>query len=372
MMRSFSALRATDLGFRADGVVAVQIALPGAEYPGAVEREVFWRSLSERFAAIPGVTGVGAINGLPLEDSRSAGGFRIEDQPTEEGALPPLAEKRRVLPGYFETMGVPLLEGRLPSDEDAASGRRSVVVSTGLANHWWGDGSAIGKRIREDEDEDWFEIVGVVGDVHFVSLQVPAEETIYFPLLTGSAEEPDVPAFLSLVLRTTVPETTLTGAIRRATREVDPRLPIARQLPVERLVAQSMARTSFTLVMLGIASSVALFLGSVGIYGVISYLVSQRTAEIGVRIALGAPAGLVRRMVVNRGMTLASVGIGVGLAGALTLSSVIAALLYNVSATDPVTYVAVAVMLAVTALLASWVPAVRASRLDPVEALRAD
>lgn len=372
MMRSFQALRMVDPGFVAEGVLAVQIALPGSEYPDAEQRLGFWTAARDRAAALPGVTSVGVINNVPMGWGRSAGSFDIEDFPTDDTSLPPLAEKKRVLAGFFETMGIPLVEGRYMTDADGAGRFRGVVVSENLARHWWPDESAVGKRIREGEDEEWFEIVGVVGDVHGTSLEEPAEETIYYPAIAGPEESPVVSANMTLVLRTDGPPTTLVGPVRNVIREIDPRMPIARSETLAGLLGDSMARTSFTLVMLGIASSAALLLGAIGIYGVISYVVTQRTQEIGVRIALGASSGSVQSMVVRRAMILAAIGIAVGVVGALAASSALSSLLYEINALDPGTYVTVAAALAATALLASWLPALRASSVDPVVALRSD
>lgn len=371
MVRSFSALRNVDPGFRPDGVLATQLTLGGATYPDARGRLAFWRSLRERAQALPGVVAVGAISQLPLSDQRNAGSYEIEGfDSDEEGVLPPLAEKKMILPGFFETLGVPLIAGRYLEDTDGADGFRGVVVSESLAAHWWPNESALGKRLREDEEEIWWEIVGVVGDLHYASLEQPAEEVLYWPTMIGTAEQPFVSGGMELVIRTTGTTSALTGPLREQLRQIDARLPIARSRALASLVSDSMARTSFTVVMLGIASSIALLLGAIGIYGVISYVVSQRVQEIGVRIALGATRGSVQGMVVRRGMLLAGIGIAVGLGGALAAGSTLSSLLYEIDAADPTTYLVVAAILGATALFASWLPALRASGVDPVEALR--
>lgn len=372
MLRSFQSLRTVDPGFRADGILAVTLAPAGADYPDSAERAEFWTRVVERMAALPGVEQIGAINHAPLGETRSGGSVSIEEFPIDEATLPPIAEKKQATPGYFETLGIPVVAGRTFSADDGARGFPAAVVSESFARHWWPDGSALGKRVRENDSDAWFEIVGIVGDVHHLGLDLPPEEVVYFPLEQGNAEVPIVPRRLTIMLRTTGNPTALTGAIRSALREVDPRLPVTESRPLARSLADAMARTSFTVTMLGIAASMALFLGAIGLYGVISYIVSQRTQEIGVRIALGAPVAGVRGMVVRRGMALAGVGIGIGLVAALALSSVLATLLYEVSATDPLTYGGVALVLALTALVASWVPARRAAAVDPVVALRGE
>ena len=372
MLRSFRALRSVDPGFDADGVLTIQVALPGPDYPEAEERLSFWIAARDRTAALPGVTSVGVVSNMPMGNSRSAGGFDIEDFPDDDSGLPPLAEKTLVLAGFFETMRIPLLEGRYIADSDGAGQYRGAVVSQSLVRHWWPEQSAIGKRIRNDEDEEWFEIVGVVGDIHYNSLEEPPEEIIYYPASNGPVEDPQVAANMTIVLRTDGATSALAGPMRAVITEVDPRMPIVRSETLANMLGDSMARTSFTLVMLGIASSVALLLGAIGIYGVISYVVSQRTQEIGVRIALGASRANVQGMVVRRGMLVCAVGIVVGALGALAASSALGSLLYEVDALDPLTYVAVVAALGGTALLASWLPAMRASGVDPVVALRSD
>ena len=372
MIRSFRALRHVDPGFRADSVLTVGVAPPGAEYPGPDELTALWTQLLPRLETVPGVIFAGAINGIPLGGGQSAGAVEIEDHPTEDDALPHMASKRSVMPGYFETMGISILEGRKLEATDAADNFRGLVVSRSFARHWWPNESALGKRVREDEESDWYEIVGMVGDVHFKALEVAAEEVLYWPLRRDDGTDIVVPGAMDLVIRTTGDPTAITEAVRRAVWDVAPRLPIANMRPMSGVLENSVSRTSFTLAILGIASAVTLLLGAVGIYGVISYLVSQRTLEIGVRLALGAPASTVRRMVVQRGMVLTAIGIGVGLAAALAVSSVLAALLYEVSATDPLTFVGMTVVLALTALIASWLPALRASSVDPIVALRAE
>lgn len=373
MIRSFTALRNVDPGFRAENVLTVGVAPPSAEYPGPEERSAFWDQLFDRLSVIPGVVASAGITGVPLGGNKSAGGAYIEGQMPGEDEIPPIAEKRQVTPGYFSTMGISLLEGREFTDADGADGFPAAVVSASFARRHWPGENALGHRLSEGRDDPtWFEVVGVAADVHFETLDKPAEEAIYFPTRNGPPDDLDVPGSMDLVLRTTSDPGKLADAVRAAVWEVDARLPIANMQPLARVLRNSVSRTSFTLAMLGIAAGVALLLGAIGIYGVISYLVSQRTQEIGLRIALGAPAASVRRMVVRRGMTLTVIGIGIGLAAAVGVSSVLAALLFEVSATDPVTYVGVTLVLVLTALVASWLPALRASNVDPVIALRAE
>ncbi len=372
MIRSFRALRSVDPGFESADVLTVRLAPPGAEYPHAEQRAVFWEAILERVATIPRVVSVSATSHLPLSGRISSGDISIEDHPRQDDALPPLADRRAVPPDFFATLGIPVLEGREFVATDAADNYRAAVVSESLARHWWPNESALGKRIGESEEEEWYQIVGVVGDVRHESLEKPTAETAYFPLRSGPIDEISVPGGMDLVVRAVGDPDALATAVRNAIWEIDPRLPIANMQPLDRIVSDSLSRTSFTLLMLGIAAGVALLLGAIGIYGVISYIVSQRTQEIGVRIALGSSRGGVQAMVVRRGLVLAAVGIVIGLGAAVAVSRVLTSLLYEVNSNDPTTYAGVAAVLGLVALVASWLPAIRASSVDPVVALRAD
>ena len=372
MLRSYRALSTVDPGFRAAGLLFVTLAPPQAEYPGADERANLWLRLQERFRALPGVASVGALDQVPLDTMRRNGSIAIEDHPTAEGELPPLAELKVATPGAFETLGVPLVAGRLLGPDDGADAVRAVVVSESFARHWWPEGGALGRRVGGGDEQEWWEIVGVVGDVHFEGLDQPAEEAVYFPLRSGPATSPSVPSRMVLLLRTEANPGRLGPLVRAAVRDVAPRLPVARLQPAARLLREATARSSFTALMLGIAAAISLFLGTVGIYGVLSYVVAQRTREIGIRVALGAPARTVRRMILGRGMALTGLGVGVGLVAALALSRLLGTLLYGVHPLDADTYAAVTVLLVAAALLACWLPARRAARVDPAEALRAE
>lgn len=365
MIRSFRALHSIDPGFAADGVLTMSIALPESEYPAGVEVTQFWRRLTERLADLPGVEAVGAVNHLPLAGGIRSGDVDIEDQPVPDGAIPPLAEKKFITPGYFQALRIPVLEGRALEPGDGDDGFHAVVVNRSFAQHWWPEASALGKRIRLGEDTDWSEIVGVVADVRFRSLEQPPQDAVYFPVPTGSAGRA-----MSLAVRTGADPRAFMTTVRREVWAMDPNLPIADPRAMSDILADSMERTSFTMIMLGIAAAVALLLGTLGIYGVISYAVSRRTRELGIRIALGATAGRVRRTVVREGLVLAGAGVVIGTVAAATLSGILGGLLYEVSASDPLTYALVAGVLMAGAALASYVPARRASAIDPMEALR--
>lgn len=367
MIRSFRALHSVDPGFTAEGVLTLGLALPESDYPSGVEVTRFWRRLTDRLGELPGVEAVGAVNNLPLADGIRSGDVEIEDHPVPDGEIPPLAEKKFITPGYFQALRIPLLEGRVLQAGDAEDGFHAAVVNRSFAQHWWPESSAIGKRIRLGEDTDWSEIVGVVGDVRFRSLEQPPQDAVYFPVPTSSANRA-----MSLAVRTGANPRAFTTTIRREIWAMDANLPIAEIRSLNEILADSMARTSFTMIMLGIAAAVALMLGTLGIYGVISYAVSRRTRELGIRIALGATAGRVRRRVVREGLVLAGTGIVIGTLAAAALSRVLRGLLHEVSPSDPFTYALVTGILIVAAALASYVPARRASTIDPIDALRRD
>jgi putative ABC transport system permease protein len=282
--------------------------------------------------------------------------------------VPPMAFRADVDPGYFETLAIPLLEGRTLTANDGADGFRGVVVSRAYARRWWPDASAIGRRVQL-QNQMW-EIVGIVGDVRNRGLQEAPEEMLYLPTLSGTDEQLQVQRTRDLVVRVDGAPAAFLPVVRREIRELNPRIPLANPRTMEEVARAAAATTSFTMAVLGSASVVALLLGLVGIYGVVSYVVANRTREIGVRIALGASGASVRRRVVWQGLKLTGVGVAIGLALALLGSRLMESLVYGVSTRDPLTYAAVALSLVAVAALASWIPAQRAASVEPAIALR--
>jgi len=371
MFRSFQALRAIDPGYDVDDVLTARITVPNAEIEGGLETAGFFRQLGQRLAAQPGVEAVGFIDTAPLTSGVSYYSIEVEDVPRGPGELPVFGSNLQTEAGYFEAMGIDLLEGRTLREGDGAEGARAVVVSHAFAEHWWPGESPIGRRLRLGyPDEDWYTIVGVVADARYESLERDTEDAIYWPATVGLADDPQPARGMDVVIRTSADPRALIPVLRREVAEMNPRIPVSNPRAMEDVFAAAMARTSFTVAMLGAASGIALLLGLVGIYGVISYIVAQRTREIGVRMALGATAPSVRGMVVRQGMLLAGLGVTIGLIVAVALSRVMSSLLYGVSAIDPLTYVAVAATLVAVAVLASWIPARRAAGVDPATALR--
>jgi putative ABC transport system permease protein len=371
MFRSFLALMAVDPGFEREGVLAVQLSVPTGVVAEPAAVEEFFRQLRERLAAQPGVHAVGATAAVPLSGQLNFTTHGIPDHPTPADGLPPMAFLTYVDPGYFQAMRIGLVEGRALEPGDGADRFRGIVVSRAYAQRWWPDRSAIGRQVELGPGEPW-EIVGVAADVRNRGLQQDVEEILYVPTLIGTAEEAQVIRTRELVVRVGMEPLAFLPTVQREVRDLNAQIPLSNPRTMEDVVRISAAQTSFTMAVLGSASLVALLLGLVGIYGVVSYVVTQRTREMGVRMALGATGASVRGMVVRQGLTLAGIGVGIGLVVSLGASRVIESLLFGVGSRDPLTYAAVAVTLVVVACLASWIPAHRAAGVDPAIALRQD
>lgn len=382
MLRSFQALRSVDPGFEPRGLLTLRLTLPAATYPDPLDRADFYRRLQESITGLPGVVSAGAGELLPLAGGINRSGTWFEDFPVTADQVPDVIETNRVTEGYLETMGIHLLEGRTLDAFDARDRTGAVVVTRTLAEHYWPGQSALGKRLSQsadvgrssgEADIPWQTIVGVVEDVRTMGMDTDPLPLLFFPLLQGAPDEAQrTPRTMAFVIRTRGEPMALLPAVRQTIRTQDPNLPLADVRAMSSIVRDSMARTSFTMVLLGIAALVALLLGTVGIYGVISYVVTQQTRDMGIRLALGAEESRVAGMVLRQGGLLAATGIAIGLTGAFGLTRLMEALLFGVSTTDPATFVAVPLILGGVALLASWIPARRAARTDPVEALRAE
>jgi predicted permease len=372
MLRSFVALRNTDLGFETAGLLTFRFALPGADYTDAATVMDFHRRLHDQLSAAPGVEMIGMTSGIPLSEQKRASPMEPVDNPWPEGELGPVVERRSLTPGYLEAMRIPILQGRGPRWEDQVNEARAVVISETLARAFWPNENPVGRQIRSQGSDVPWEVVGVAGDVRFDAVEDEPLPLIYFPILSGDPANPDRSLSMDVVVRTAGDPMGAVATAREALRATDPRLPMINPRTVESVVEESLAAISFTVLLLGIAAGIALLLGTVGIYGVLSYIVSRRTQEIGVRMAMGAPAEVVLRSVVGQGMGLAGIGLLVGLFGAWGLSRVLASLLYGVSATDPVTFLGTAFLLGLVALVATYFPARRAARVDPVEALKSE
>lgn len=372
MVRSFWRLRGVQPGFDPRGVLTLRLDLPEAGYRDAPAILRFTDQLLERARAVPGVTSAAVVNTLPLGGSDSSTGYVIEGFPPSPDKLPPLLNEAFVSPSYFQTLGIPVLAGRTFESLVAHPETREVMVSRGLAEHFWPGKSPLGKRLAVSGNDKpaWYTIVGVAGDVHVRGLETPPEERVYYPMARISGDSAWAPRDFSLAVKGPGDPGRLVGPVRETIRALDPNLALSEVHPLEELTARSIQGTTYTMLLLAVAAAVALLLGAVGIYGVISYVVSQRTREIGVRMALGAKRDDISLLVLREGLAITLAGVVVGLVCALAVTRLMLALLFGVSPTDPGTFAAVAVLLVAVALLASWLPASRAAAVEPLEAIR--
>ena len=365
MVRSFQELRAVDPGFTPDGLLTFTVVLFPPKYGLGEPTAQFYDDLVDRLEEIPGVTSAGGISALPLTGDEERYATQIDEFPPGDGELPPFFAFWRVTPGYFETMGIPVVEGRSFTADDHNLRLGSLIVSKSLKDQYWPDGSALGKRIQTS---GWpARSVGVVGDVRVAGLGFPAEPHIYKPMLDSVGG--DVRR-MTMVVRSDADPLSLVPAIRDASETIDPDVPISNIRTMESLVADSMSPTSFITSLLLLAAIVSLFLGSVGIYGVISYIVSQRTSEIGIRLALGADSREVRRMILIQGVRLAGAGVVIGLIAAAAMGRLLTSLLYGVTSFDPLTLAGGSAIFLTVAALASVIPAQRAACTPPADTLQ--
>jgi putative ABC transport system permease protein len=377
MIRTFQALRQVNPGFTdPQDVLTLSLGIPEAQVkePEAVVR--MHQAIMDRIAAIPGVTAVGLTSVVPLTGRGRHDPIFAADRNFQQGELPPIRAYKFISPGLLKTMGNTIVAGRDFTWADLYDMHPVAMVSENLARELWKDPSAaLGKQIRDNPGAPWREVIAVIGDERDDGIDKKAPAIAFWPMMMAkfSGNEVMVRRTQVYTIRSTrAGSTGFVNEVSRAVWAINPNLPLAGVRTLQEVVGASMARTSFTLVMLAIAGAMALLLGVAGIYGVISYSVSQRTREIGIRMALGAQRAEVTRMFVRHGLGLAAVGILCGLVAAVALARVMASLLFNVSPMDPLTYLAVCASLAGAAMLASYLPALRATGVNPVTALRAE
>jgi putative ABC transport system permease protein len=362
--KSFVKLLRVDPGFRPESAVVLNLSLPASADKDQKQRNaLFYQQLLERFAGLPGVVAVGGINAVPLTNTGADGTFLIDNDPAHTGH----AEYRLASAGYFAAMGIPVLRGRVFGASDTPDAPPAAVISQALAQKYFPNADPIGRRIQfgnMDGDMRLIEIVGVVGNVREYGLDDASPPTVY----ANAFQRPQSSA-LALVVRAQGDQATLIPAMRQTVRALNPELPTVFHTLTE-VYASSLDARRFSLVIFGVFASVALILAMLGLYGVVAYTVAQRTHEIGVRIALGAQAGDVLRLVVGQGMLLTLLGVALGLAAAVGLTRLLASLLYGVTATDPLTFFGVALLLTLVAFIACLLPARRATKVDPMVALR--
>ena len=365
LIRSFIRLRGVDPGFRPAGVLTVRVPLAGGRNTKGERRIAFFKQVTDRIATLPGVRAVGAVNVLPLTGLGVGATFAVEGRPPPSAEQRPLGLMRSVNSAYFSAMGIPLVAGRAPADSDTALSPPVIVVNQTLARRFWPGASAIGGRLAIDQIGGRVaEIVGVVGDVKPDRINGAEWPTIYVPYAQGPA------AAMTLAVRTAGAPLGLASAVTREVRQLDPDQPVADVRTMEEVVNLAVSGARFQTALLASFAGVAFLLAAVGIYGVISYDVSQRTNEIGIRMALGAQPADVQRLILGQGARLAVYGIVAGLLGAGVLTRWMGTMLFGVGPTDVWTYAAVSILLAVVALAASYVPSRRAMVPDPVIALR--
>ena len=387
LVRSLQNLRAVDPGFDPSSALAFSIGLPERDYPTREAAVGVHQRMIEQLAAIPGVTGVAATTCLPLSGGCSGNTVLVEGRTYPAGTVPPLALFRAVSQGYFETMGIRIVQGRGITRDDLIHREPVVVVDDTLAQSFFPGQDPIGQRVAsnrppsrpgEPADLIWLTIVGVAART---PLRTPAESThvpaLYMPMsiaggpgaLRTALVGPDV-SFMNVVMRTTIPPLDVVPAARRVITTIDRDLALSQPRTLQSMLDRASAQMAFTMVLLAIAAGVSLILGVIGTHGVMSYIVRLRTGEIGVRLALGAAPALVARQILRQGALVASAGIGVGLAVAFAGGRLIESLLFGVSPRDPAIFAGTATLLLGVALLACWIPARRAARLNPVDVLR--
>jgi putative ABC transport system permease protein len=376
LLRSFDRLLRIDPGFDVKNLLTVNIDLPASRYQDNQRVIAFYDRLLERVRALPGVISAAATSGLPLTGWYGDTIFQIEGRPDNNGvvdqSIPPDRNAYghfyfwNVTPDYFNTMGISLRRGRALRPSDDANAPPVVVINETMARSFWPNESPLGKRIRLSQQDPWAEIIGVVRDVSLHQLNEETQPEAYYSQAQGPSRT------MSLVVRTAADPLALAAAVRREAQALDDAAPVFGVGAAEQTLSRTVAQPRFNLILLGLFAVVALLLASVGIYGVLANAVRQRTHEMGVRLALGARPGAVFRLVIRQGMALAGVGIGIGLSGAFALTRYLESLLYEVKPADPLTFGGVTLLLLGVALLACWIPARRATKVDPMIALRCD
>jgi putative ABC transport system permease protein len=367
LLKSLARLLGVDPGFRADSVLTLRVSLPEEEYRKPEQVRAFYHDLLSRIEHLPGVIAAGGVNALPLSGGNSSGTVTVDSHAVPASQTTPEADWRPVTPGYFKALGIALVAGRYFDDRDIDSSLPVAIIDESMARTYWPNEDPIGKRIKQggrESTEHWRTVVGVVRHVRYRTLEARSRVGFYWP----QAQNPY--HTLSLAIRTERDPMALAPTIARQIRAIDPDLPVYQVRTMLGIMRNSLAQRKVTLILLGLFAAAALVLAAVGIYGTVSYSVAQGTHEIGIRMALGAEARDVLRMVLGQGITLALGGIGLGFLGSLALTRVLSAMLFGVRPTDLLTFISVSALLAAVALLASYGPARRATHVDPLVALR--
>jgi predicted permease len=374
MIRSFQQLESVAPGFESHGVLTMTAAVARAKFSQPTQFINFFEQVLQRVRALPGVKSAGVIDDIPLDPNGSHQPIAIEGQPEVAMADQPEVDVRLISSGYLQAMHIPLLRGRDFGEQDVSGRPASILISESMARRFWPGEDAIGKRLTLTfAPERIREVVGVVGDVKLDGLdQARPSPTLYVPLDQVSASGPSgwnsFP--LTLVVRSATAPESVVSAVTNAINEIDGTIPVREIFTMDDLVTKSLSQSRFNMLLLGVFAGLALLLAAIGIYSILSYSVRQRVPEIGIRLALGARISDVLRMVVLEGMKPTLIGVAIGLAVALAMGRLVASLMFQVKPTDPATFIAVAALLVLIALLACLVPAYRASKVDPLIALR--
>jgi putative ABC transport system permease protein len=368
LIKSFLLVREVHPGFNPENVVTLALELPEAQYPQAAQKTAFYQQLIERVSRLPGVEAVGAINHLPMSQGAIIGfSFTLEGRPRSKESADVFAFYMAISPGYFRAMGIPLLQGRPLTEQDTKSAAPVVVINHAMARRFWPDGNPIGQRVKFEAEKVPREIVGVVGSVKHFGLELQGEFDVeaYVPYLQAELMTPS-----ALAVRATTDRHNLISAIRSEINALDRELPIYDLKTMNERLADSIASRRFTLLLLSIFAGLALALATIGIYGLMSYTVTQQTRELGIRLALGAQTRDVFKLILRRGILLTLIGLGIGLGGAFGLTRLLESMVFAMTVTDPVTFAGVTVLLGAVAVLACYLPARRATRVDPLVTLR--
>jgi putative ABC transport system permease protein len=364
LIRSFDRLLHVNVGFKPDQLLSLEYRLPRNKYGKAEVQWDFHRQVTEKIKEIPGVQSVSLVRGLPFSGNGGTTAIILPDRELPERGKEPEVMFNTVTPNYFDTIGIPLLRGRTFGDEDHANTPSVLMINQTMADRFWPQQDPIGKQIKFLQDGSQGTVIGVVGDAKHYRIEEEQRPQLYGTY----SQNPGF--FATLVIRTTVEPLSLSEQVRQAVWKVDPDQPMWKIRTVEFLVTRSVADRKFLMALMGVFAGLALILTVIGLYGVISYLVNQRTQEIGIRMALGAQMGDILRMVLKQGMFLVLIGVALGLTASWALTRLLTTLLYKTSATDLVTFSSIAVLLLVVALLACYIPARRATKVDPLDALR--
>jgi putative ABC transport system permease protein len=364
MIKSFIRLEQVNPGFESREILTMRLSLPSAQYNDARKRATFFQQVIAHLQSLPAVQSAAAISRLPLTPGNSSRGLTIEGRPDDGSGNGPSADYRVISADYFHTLGIPLSKGRAFTEADNGPSPGVTIINETMARRYWPDDSALGKRLRIEDGEPWMEIVGVVEDVKHFGLDSQSRAEFYVPY------QKDPWPFMTIVVHSVSDPKGIADLMRSEVWAVDKDLPVPDIKSMDQLLANSVARRRFNMLLLSVFAAVALVLAAVGLYGVMSYSVTQRSREIGIRMALGAKPSDVLRLVVKQGMTPALIGVGIGLGAALALTRVMTSLLFAVRATDPATFVIISMLLTLVALAASFIPARRATKVDPMIALR--